>query len=97
MFTYTLLHVDYGNIYEVFRRPPVLGGRGNSGAQAVLSAPALINSDGLGTRLGVTLHLNFETEIIQVMCTSVAGTHLQVEFMGPCTCVCVGVHVSVCV
>ena len=38
--------------YTVFYgAPPVLGGRGNSGAQAVLSSPALITSDSLGTRL----------------------------------------------
>ena len=36
---------------------PVLRGGGgeNSGAQAVLSAPALINSDGLGSRLNCTI------------------------------------------
>jgi len=35
----------------LYGAPPVLGGRGNSGAQAVLSAPALITLDSLGTRL----------------------------------------------
>ena len=56
-FTYTLLHVDYRNIYEVFRRLTSFerGGGENSGAQAVLSTPALINSDGLGSRLNCTI------------------------------------------
>ena len=38
---------------------------------------------------GVPLHLNFEIKIIQVMCTSVADTHLRAKFMGPCTIICV--------
>lgn len=45
------LYVHNTEVCNVFWRPPVLWGRGNSGAQAVLSAPTLIIPDGLGTRL----------------------------------------------
>ena len=46
------------------------GGGGNSGAQAILSASALINSDGLRTRLIVHLRKYLESYV-----TIVCNTH----------------------
>ena len=49
-------YVQITEVYDVLREPPRFGGggggRGNSGAQAVLFPSALITSDCLGTRLG---------------------------------------------
>ena len=64
--------------------PPVLGGgggRGNSGAQAVLSAPALINSDGLGTRLIIIISLVFLKDIILKVenCTLISKTFCSLK------------------
>ena len=56
--------------------PQFLGGRAigvgrNSGAQAVLSAPALITSDGLGTRLCLYPAVSVDCHSACSVCTSV--------------------------
>ena len=47
------LYAHVTEVYDVFWHPPVLGVGvgGNSGVQAVLPVPTLINPDSLGTRI----------------------------------------------
>ena len=61
----------------MFYGAPHFWGRGNSGAQAILFAPALIMSDGLGYKAKPIANKLNENEVVQAKQRKRSVVHLQ--------------------